>query len=39
MAYSEKVIEHFEHSRNVGTLDKEDRTWAPGWLAHLLVAT
>ncbi len=24
MAYSEKVIEHFEHSRNVGTLDKED---------------
>ncbi len=24
MAYSEKVIEHFEHSRNVGTLDKND---------------
>jgi nitrogen fixation protein NifU and related proteins len=24
MAYSDKVIEHFEHSRNVGTLDKED---------------
>jgi len=24
MAYSDKVIEHFEHSRNVGTLDKDD---------------
>jgi nitrogen fixation NifU-like protein len=24
MAYSDKVIEHFEHSKNVGTLDKND---------------
>ena len=24
MAYSEKVIEHYEHPLNVGTLDKED---------------
>ncbi|MFO0600395.1 MAG: Fe-S cluster assembly scaffold IscU [Myxococcaceae bacterium] len=24
MAYSEKVVEHFEHSKNVGTLDKAD---------------
>jgi nitrogen fixation NifU-like protein len=24
MAYSEKVIEHAEHPRNVGTLDKDD---------------
>lgn len=24
MAYSEKVIEHFEHPENVGTLDKND---------------
>jgi nitrogen fixation protein NifU and related proteins len=24
MAYSDKVLEHFEHSRNVGTLDKDD---------------
>ena len=24
MAYSEKVIEHYEHPQNVGTLDKND---------------
>ena len=24
MAYSDKVIEHFEHTQNVGTLDKND---------------
>jgi len=24
MAYSDKLIEHYEHPRNVGTLDKED---------------
>ncbi|MEW5737346.1 MAG: Fe-S cluster assembly scaffold IscU [Myxococcota bacterium] len=24
MAYTDKVIDHFEHSRNVGTLDKDD---------------
>ena len=30
MAYSDKVIEHFEHSRNVGTLDKDDPSVGTG---------
>ena len=30
MAYSEKLIEHYEHPRNVGTLDKEDATVGTG---------
>ena len=30
MAYSEKVIEHYEHPRNVGTLDKNDETVGTG---------
>jgi nitrogen fixation NifU-like protein len=30
MAYSDKVIEHYEHPRNVGTLDKEDPTVGTG---------
>lgn len=30
MAYSEKVIEHFEHSKNVGTLDKDDPSVGTG---------
>ncbi len=30
MAYSDKVIDHYEQPRNVGTLDKEDDTVGTG---------
>jgi nitrogen fixation NifU-like protein len=30
MAYSDKVIEHYEHPRNVGTLDKENDSVGTG---------
>ena len=30
MAYSDKVIEHYEHPRNVGSLDKNDATVGTG---------
>lgn len=30
MAYSEKVIEHYERPRNVGTLDKDDKNVGTG---------
>lgn len=30
MAYSEKVLEHFKHPKNVGTLDKSSKTVGTG---------
>ncbi len=32
MAYSDKVIEHAENPRNVGTLDKDDPNVGTGWV-------
>ncbi len=39
MAYSEKVIEHYENPRNVGSFDKDDPSVGPAWSARRLVAT
>ncbi len=30
MAYSDKVVDHYNHPRNVGTLDKARRRLVPG---------
>ena len=39
MAYSTKVIEHYENPRNVGTLDKSDEASERGWSAPRRAAT
>ena len=39
MAYSNKVLDHYEHPRNVGSLDKDDNRSAPAWSARRHAAT
>lgn len=39
MAYSDKVIDHYENPRNVGTFDKTTNLSAPAWSAHRPAAT
>ena len=34
MAYSDKVIDHYENPRNVGSFDKVTIRWALAWLAR-----
>ncbi len=31
MAYSDKVIDHYENPRNVGSFDKAMKASAPAW--------
>ena len=34
MPYSEKLMDHYEHPRNVGTLDKDDANVGTGMVAE-----
>lgn len=39
MAYSDKVIEHYENPGTSGRSTRKTRTWAPAWWARPLAAT
>ncbi len=39
MAYSEKVIDHYENPRNVGSFDNNDENVGSGMVGHRPVAT
>lgn len=39
MAYSEKVIDHYENPRNVGSMDKKDNSVGTGMVGAPLVVT